>query len=243
MPTITDLFALPRPEWLDGSTLVPVLKGQVQAADREVYAESLYPLRFGWAPLRSLRADQYRTDRRTTAGVVRPSHGIRSSRRTSSVPGRRSRARCASGSALSMPARTTTQSHSHRLKCRRVSPHWATSLDRSTQGVPRTCATRRITSTSSTRSRRSRRRSPAHSTAGLRLRARQRRPLRFRWGRRRCHNWLNGCRRRRADGIARRPLSAIPGQPRPWQLEGLNPPARGARRAAAAVRQSPSRAA
>jgi choline-sulfatase len=60
MPTITDLFALPRPEWLDGSTLVPLLKGQVREADREVYAESLYPLRFGWAALRSLRADQYK---------------------------------------------------------------------------------------------------------------------------------------------------------------------------------------
>ena len=60
MPTITDLFALPRPAWLDGSTLVPLLNGQMREADREVYAESLYPLRFGWAPLRSLRADQYK---------------------------------------------------------------------------------------------------------------------------------------------------------------------------------------
>ena len=60
MPTITDLFALPRPEWLDGSTLVPLLNGQAQEADREVYAESLYPLRFGWAALRSLRAAQYK---------------------------------------------------------------------------------------------------------------------------------------------------------------------------------------
>jgi arylsulfatase A-like enzyme len=60
MPTITDLFAVPRPEWLDGSTLVPLLKGQAREAHREVYAESLYPLRFGWAALRSLRADQYK---------------------------------------------------------------------------------------------------------------------------------------------------------------------------------------
>ena len=60
MPTISDLFALPRPEWLDGSTLVPLLTGRGREADREVYAESLYPLRFGWAALRSLRADQYK---------------------------------------------------------------------------------------------------------------------------------------------------------------------------------------
>jgi arylsulfatase A-like enzyme len=60
MPTITDLFGLERPEWLDGSSLVPVLRGHAGEIDREVYAESLYPLRFGWAALRSLRADQYK---------------------------------------------------------------------------------------------------------------------------------------------------------------------------------------
>ncbi len=36
------------------------MRGQPEEKAREVYAESLYPERFGWAPLRSVRADRYK---------------------------------------------------------------------------------------------------------------------------------------------------------------------------------------
>ena len=59
MPTVLALFATPlRPS--DGGSLVPLLHGQAEQDAREIYAESLYPERFGWARLRSLRADRYK---------------------------------------------------------------------------------------------------------------------------------------------------------------------------------------
>lgn len=54
-PTVLDLFGITA-SGVDG---VNLLGGQQHAAS-EVYAESMYPLRFGWAPLRSLRADRYK---------------------------------------------------------------------------------------------------------------------------------------------------------------------------------------
>ena len=58
MPTILDLFDMPAPG-VDGVSLL-----RDDASDRresrEVYSESMYPRRFGWAPLRSLRADRYK---------------------------------------------------------------------------------------------------------------------------------------------------------------------------------------
>jgi arylsulfatase A-like enzyme len=57
-PTVLDLFGI-EPQPSDGLSLVPLIEG---AADdgREVYAESMYPRRFGWAGLASLRADRYK---------------------------------------------------------------------------------------------------------------------------------------------------------------------------------------
>jgi arylsulfatase A-like enzyme len=59
MPTILDLFDVPT-RGLDGVSLAHV--GTTPGSDPhlEVYSESMYPRRFGWAPLRSLRADRYK---------------------------------------------------------------------------------------------------------------------------------------------------------------------------------------
>jgi arylsulfatase A-like enzyme len=54
-PTVLAMFGISMPG-LDGVNLL----GAEQDAAPEVYAESMYPLRFGWAPLRSLRADRYK---------------------------------------------------------------------------------------------------------------------------------------------------------------------------------------
>jgi arylsulfatase A-like enzyme/Flp pilus assembly protein TadD len=53
-PTIYELLALPQPAGLDGTSLAPLWNGQ--PADRVALAETDYPLRFGWAPLRAVRA-------------------------------------------------------------------------------------------------------------------------------------------------------------------------------------------
>jgi choline-sulfatase len=59
MPTVLDWFGVSLPG-LDGVSLAHA--GTRPGTDRplEVYAESMYPRRFGWAPLRSLRADRYK---------------------------------------------------------------------------------------------------------------------------------------------------------------------------------------
>ena len=59
MPTILDMFGVATPS-MDGLSLTNLLAGAGEGASREVYAESLYPQRFGWASLRSLRADRYK---------------------------------------------------------------------------------------------------------------------------------------------------------------------------------------
>jgi arylsulfatase A-like enzyme len=59
MPTVLALFGSSSRQ-SDGDSLVPLLHGQAEQSAREIYAESLYPLRFGWASLRSLRADRYK---------------------------------------------------------------------------------------------------------------------------------------------------------------------------------------
>lgn len=57
MPTILDL--LDQPQLLtDGVSLDAVMRGQPQ--DLEAYAESIYPLRFGWSPIRSLRDGRFK---------------------------------------------------------------------------------------------------------------------------------------------------------------------------------------
>jgi arylsulfatase A-like enzyme len=59
MPTVLDMFGVGTPP-MDGLSLTRLLAGADEGSSREVYAESLYPQRFGWASLRSLRADRYK---------------------------------------------------------------------------------------------------------------------------------------------------------------------------------------
>jgi len=56
MPTILHLLGVAAPEKLDGMTLGPLLAG-TETTSRIALAETDYPLRFGWAPLRSIRTD------------------------------------------------------------------------------------------------------------------------------------------------------------------------------------------
>ncbi len=53
VPTILDLAAAPPPPALDGESLRPYFSGSL--TQRTVFGETDYPLRFGWAPLRSVR--------------------------------------------------------------------------------------------------------------------------------------------------------------------------------------------
>jgi choline-sulfatase len=55
-PTILDFLEIPTPANLDGTSLQPFFVGG-DAAPRTVFGETDYPLRFGWAPLRSVRMD------------------------------------------------------------------------------------------------------------------------------------------------------------------------------------------
>jgi choline-sulfatase len=59
MPTILDMFGVPAPAG-DGVSLTGAETRRAVDADLEVYAESTYPRRFGWAPLHSLRADRFK---------------------------------------------------------------------------------------------------------------------------------------------------------------------------------------
>src|SRR5258707_9262795 len=59
MPTILRLLRISAPANLDGDSLEPFLAG-VQAAPRTVFGETEYPLRFEWAPLRSIRKEGFK---------------------------------------------------------------------------------------------------------------------------------------------------------------------------------------
>jgi tetratricopeptide (TPR) repeat protein len=52
-PTILDLATVALPDGLDGESLRPYFSGS--GSDRTAFGETDYPLRFGWAPLRSVR--------------------------------------------------------------------------------------------------------------------------------------------------------------------------------------------
>jgi Flp pilus assembly protein TadD len=56
LPTILSLTNTAAPAELNGESLVPLIKGQTQAGPA-LFGETDYPLRWGWAPLRALRAD------------------------------------------------------------------------------------------------------------------------------------------------------------------------------------------
>ena len=56
MPSILEVLGAPAPARLDGESLGPLLAG-TGAPPRTVFGETEYPLRFGWAPLRSVRKE------------------------------------------------------------------------------------------------------------------------------------------------------------------------------------------
>jgi choline-sulfatase len=59
MPTVLDLLGVQRPT-TDGVSLADAIHGRPGRVDLEAYSESLYPRRFGWSPLRSLRAGRFK---------------------------------------------------------------------------------------------------------------------------------------------------------------------------------------
>jgi len=59
MPTILELLGIPAPASLDGTSLKPSILG-TEAAQRTVFGATDYPLRFGWAPLRSVRKEGFK---------------------------------------------------------------------------------------------------------------------------------------------------------------------------------------
>lgn len=59
LPTILDLLDIPLPMALDGASLKPFILGG-EGAPRTVTGETDYPLRFGWAPLRSVRMEGFK---------------------------------------------------------------------------------------------------------------------------------------------------------------------------------------
>ncbi len=59
LPTVLDLLSIPAPPALRGRSLSPYFK-ETKASDRVVFGETDYPLSFGWAPLRAVRAGGFK---------------------------------------------------------------------------------------------------------------------------------------------------------------------------------------
>lgn len=59
LPTVLDLTGTSAPAHLDGESLTPFLTG-TGATSRVAFGETDYPLRFGWASLRSVRRDGFK---------------------------------------------------------------------------------------------------------------------------------------------------------------------------------------
>jgi arylsulfatase A-like enzyme len=59
LPTILSETGIPAPSELNGESLLPLITEAAQSAssNRVLFGETDYPLRWGWAPLRALRAD------------------------------------------------------------------------------------------------------------------------------------------------------------------------------------------
>jgi choline-sulfatase len=55
LPTVLDLLSIPAPAELSGASLQPYFSGK-ENAERVAWGETDYPLRFGWASLRSVRS-------------------------------------------------------------------------------------------------------------------------------------------------------------------------------------------
>jgi tetratricopeptide (TPR) repeat protein len=59
LPTVLDVLNISPPERLDGESLKPYFAG-TESANRTVFAETDYPLHFGWAPLRAVRTEDFK---------------------------------------------------------------------------------------------------------------------------------------------------------------------------------------
>ena len=59
LPTVLDTVGTPAPQELSGESLVPYFAGS-DALNRPAIGETDYPLRFGWSPLRSVRANGHK---------------------------------------------------------------------------------------------------------------------------------------------------------------------------------------
>ena len=59
LPTVLDLLSIPSPQTLDGQSLQPYLSGK-ESDSRTLFGETDYPLHFGWAPLRAVRAEGFK---------------------------------------------------------------------------------------------------------------------------------------------------------------------------------------
>ncbi len=59
LPTVVDLVGAKTQAKFDGASLKPYLGGS-ETADRPAISETDYPLRFGWAPLRAVRAGNFK---------------------------------------------------------------------------------------------------------------------------------------------------------------------------------------
>jgi len=58
LPTVLDLLGMAMPAKLDGKSLTPYFLGDT--SDRVAIGETDYPARFGWAPLRSIRTQDFK---------------------------------------------------------------------------------------------------------------------------------------------------------------------------------------
>jgi len=59
LPTVLDLVGATKPARVDGESLKPYFTG-ADAGSRVAFGETDYPLRFGWAPLRSVRSEGFK---------------------------------------------------------------------------------------------------------------------------------------------------------------------------------------
>src|SRR5438309_5462281 len=59
VPTILELLGIPAPADLDGTSLKLAITGS-EPTSRTAFGETDYPLRFGWAPLRSVRSEGFK---------------------------------------------------------------------------------------------------------------------------------------------------------------------------------------
>lgn len=57
-PTICEIAGLPKPEWLEGHSLIPLLEGQADSVREEVFAEVTYHA--AYEPMRAIRTGRYK---------------------------------------------------------------------------------------------------------------------------------------------------------------------------------------